>query len=142
MRRVRGVQRRRQTVTPAPLGVANFLLTAAAIRERCGLVFAAAERGETGHFALNLDRLDDAVARVVCVTRRRYPDLVVPFHSRWRHFSAGGVDRARLVAPGADLAETARARLDLAIVSVLLDAGAGPSWRCREAETGLVLARS
>ena len=28
------------------------------------------------------------------ITRRRYPDLDVPFHSRWRHFSAGGVDRA------------------------------------------------
>jgi hypothetical protein len=47
-----------------------------------------------------------------------------------------------LVAPGADLAETARARLDLAIVSVLLDAGAGAEWRYEEAETGQVLARS
>ena len=132
----------RSTRDETPPGAADFLLTAAAIRERSGLVFAAAERGETRHFALDPDRLDDAVARVVCVTRRRYPDLLVPFHSRWRHFSAGGVDRARLVAPGADLAETARARLDLAIVSVLLDAGAGPSWQYREAETGLVLARS
>ena len=77
-------------------------------------------------------------SRVVAVTRRRYPDLAVPFHSRWRHFAAGGVDRAALVAPGADRAETARARLDLAIVSVLLDAGAGPRWHYREAETGLV----
>ena len=24
---------------------------------------------------------------------RRYPDLDVPYHSRWRHFEAGGVDR-------------------------------------------------
>jgi hypothetical protein len=38
--------------------------------------------------------------------------------------------------------EAARARLDLAIVSVLLDAGAGPDWRYREAGTGLELARS
>src|SRR6185295_17909887 len=102
MRRLRGVQRRRQTVTPAPLGVADFLLTAAAVRERSGLVFAAAERGETRHFALDPDRLNNAVARVVAVTRRRYPDLQVPFHSRWRHFSAGGIDRAHLVAPSAD----------------------------------------
>ena len=39
---------------------------------------------------------------VADVTRRRYPDLQIPFHSRWRHFEAGGVDRkaelARLVA--------------------------------------------
>jgi hypothetical protein len=84
-----------------------------------------------------------AVAKLVGeVTRRRYPDLVVPPHSRWRHFSAGGVERAPLVAPRADPAETARARIDLAIVSVLLDAGAGAGWRFHEGETGEVFARS
>jgi hypothetical protein len=121
---------------------AEYLRSAAAVRERCAIVFAAAERGETRHFRLAPERLDDAVARVVAVTHRRYPDLAVPFHSRWRHFDVGGIDRARLIAAGADPAERARARLDLAIVSVLLDAGAGPHWRYRERETGLVLARS
>ena len=105
-------------------------------------MFAAAERGETRHFRVVLDRLDTAVERVVAVTRRRYPDLAVPYHSRWRHFSVGGLDRAAFVAPGADVAETARARIDLAVISVLLDAGAGPGWRFREAETGRVLSRS
>ena len=118
------------------------LLNAAAVRERCGLVYAAAARDETPHFRLHPERLDDAARLVADVTRRRYPDLAVPFHSRWRHFSAGGVDRAALIAPGADRAETARARIDLAMVSVLLDAGAGAQWRYREAETGQVLARS
>jgi hypothetical protein len=66
----------------------------------------------------------------------------VPLHSRWRHFGAGGIERAALVAPDAETAETARARLDLAIVSVLLDAGAGQGWVYREAETGLELGRS
>ena len=47
-----------------------------------------------------------------------------------------------MVAPDADVAETARARIDLAIVSVLLDAGAGAGWRFCEAETGQVLVRS
>jgi hypothetical protein len=121
---------------------ADDLLSATAVRERCALVLAAAERGDTRHFRVALDRLDDAAERVVAVTRRRYPDLAVPFHSRWRHFTAGRIDRAYLVAPAAGPAETARARLDLAIVSVLLDAGAGPGWQYREAETGLALARS
>ena len=120
----------------------DYLLTAAAVRERCGLVYQAAEQGKTPHFRLHPKRLDAAAKLVVEVTRRRYPDLRVPFHSRWRHFSAGGVDRAALVALGADRAETARSRIDLAIVSVLLDAGAGPGWRYQEAETGQVLARS
>ncbi len=124
------------------MSAADYLLSAAAVRERCAVVFSAAERGDARHFRLVPERLDDAVARVVAVTRRRYPDLAVPFHSRWRHFGVGGIDRAAFVAPGADRAESARARLDLAIVSVLLDAGAGPGWHYREAATGLTLARS
>lgn len=123
-------------------GKPDHLLSAAAVRERCLIVFAAAERGGTRHFRLQLDRLEDAVERVAAVTRRRYPDLDVPFHSRWRHFSVGGVDRAALVAPDVELAERTRARLDLAIVSVLLDAGSGPGWKYHEAETGLAIARS
>jgi hypothetical protein len=121
---------------------ASELLTAAAVRDRCGVVFAAAECGETRHFRLVMMRLDEVVRRVVEITRRRYPDLDVPYHSRWRHFSAGGVDRAAQVAPGADPEEAARARIDLAVVSVLLDAGAGARWRFQEAETGQILSRS
>lgn len=117
-------------------------LSAAAVRARCGLVLAAAERGETRHFRLLSGRLDDVANHVAAVTRRRYPDLDIPCHSRWRHFSIGGIERAARVAPGADPAETVRARIDLAVVSVLLDAGAGPHWRFRERETGLDLARS
>jgi hypothetical protein len=124
----------------------DYLLSAAAVRDRCGRIYAAAKRGETPHFTLHPERLDRAADLVAEVTRRNYPDLRVPFHSRWRHFSVGGVDRAALVAPkgvdAADRAETARARLDLAIVSVLLDAGAGPGWRYREAETGQIFGRS
>jgi hypothetical protein len=129
------------TIEDLPAEAAE-LLSAAAVRDRCSIVLAAVERGETPHFRLAPSRLDEAVRRVVDITRRRYPDLDVPYHSRWRHFSVGGVDRAALVAPGADAAETARAQIDLAIVSVLLDAGAGPGWRFREAETGQVLSRS
>jgi hypothetical protein len=121
---------------------AEALLSAAAIRERCAIVFAAAERGRTRHFRLRLDRLDIAVRRVTEITLRRYPDLEIPLHSRWRHFSAGGLDRAALVAPGASPAESARARIDLAVVSVLLDAGAGAGWRYHEVETGQILRRS
>jgi hypothetical protein len=120
----------------------DYLLSAAAVRERCGIVLAAAERGETRHFRLDAARLDDAVERVIAVIRRRFPDLQVPLHSRWRHFDVGGIDRGALIAPGADRAESARARLDLAIVSVLLDAGAGRGWDYREAETRLLLGRS
>ena len=121
---------------------ATVLQSAAGVRARCAIVSEAACRGETRHFRLVCARLDDAARRVVDITRRHYPDLQVPLHSRWRHFSAGGVDRAALIAPRADGAETARARIDLAVVSVLLDAGTGLDWRYHDAETGQILSRS
>jgi hypothetical protein len=72
---------------------------------------------------------------VANVTRASYPSLDVPFHARWRHFSVGGVQREReldAVLGAVDAASRARAKLDLAVVSVLLDAGAGPAWSYRE----------
>jgi Protein of unknown function (DUF1688) len=120
---------------------AGRLLSADAVRERSAIVFAAAERSETRHFRLFLPRMEYAARRVADITRRRYPDLDVPYHSRWRHFSAGGVDRAALVASAA-ADDAARARIDLTVVSVLLDAGAGPGWRFCETETGLAFGRS
>ena len=122
---------------------AAALLTAGAIRPRCALVMAAAEAGRLTHFAFHPERLDDTADFVVETIRARYPDLAVPYHSRWRHFEAGGVDRWRVTRDGfADPTARARAGFDLAIVSVLLDAGAGDLWRYREAATGLELARS
>jgi hypothetical protein len=136
------VQRAVRWTNDEAVSGAAQLLSAAAVRARCAIVSEAAGRGETRHFQLVCARLDEAARRVVDITRRRYPDLRVPLHSRWRHFSAGGVDRATLIAPSAEGAETARARIDLAVVSVLLDAGTGLDWRYHDAKTGQVLSRS
>ena len=79
------------------------------------------------------------------MTRTRYPDLEIPYHSRWRHFEAGGVDRkAELDDRLAELDTPARARamIDLAVVSVLLDAGAGPDWHYLETDSGQRFTRS
>ena len=97
------------------------------------------------HFRIDLDRLDDAVDLVAATTRKNYPTLDVPFHSRWRHFVANG-DRSlaedRCSDRLADPVARARAEFDLAIVSVLLDAGAGPQWRYRDPATGAAIGRS
>jgi hypothetical protein len=122
----------------------NYLRSTAAIRERCEKLFAAALNGKT-HFAVNLDKLAQVAERVVAVTRAAYPTLEIPFHSRWNHFRVGGVDRVaeldrKLAILPAD--ERARCKLDLALVSVLLDAGAGMAWRYQEAETGKSFSKS
>lgn len=124
---------------------AAALLSAAAVRERCGNVAAAVAAGQSRHFRIDRSRLPRAAERVADVTRERYPDLAIPYHSRWRHFEAGGVDRrAELAHALRDRtpAERARALIDLAVVSVLLDAGAGAAWGFVEAETGLRFTRS
>ena len=123
---------------------AAWLCTAEAVRSRAGAMLSLAEADGLRHFAVDLSRLDDAAAYVASVVRDAYPDLRIPHHARWRHFAAGGIDRwgplgARLADGGAS--EAARARVELCVVSVLLDAGAG-GWRYAEPGTGLVLPRS
>jgi hypothetical protein len=122
----------------------GWLRTTQAIRSRCRLLFDAALVGKLTHCRLDLARLDEAVERVIAVTRESYPDLDIPYHSRWRHFDVGGIDRwnSLKTSLGTDLREIARVAADLAIVSVLLDAGAGDAWRYREAESGETYARS
>src|SRR5262249_44549582 len=88
-------------------------------------------------------RLPAVAAYVADVTREAYPDLKIPYHSRWRHFSAGGIDRwGELAARNEDRLERARMAADLATVSALLDAGAGDRWRYRERASGRSFARS
>ena len=97
------------------------------------------------HFCIDLGRLDGAVDLVLETTRKVYPSLDVPLHSRWRHFVVNGEDRwAARARTGTwnDVAQRARAEFDLAIVSVFLDAGAGPRWRYRDPATGKSVSRS
>jgi len=119
------------------------LRSAAAVRERCARVHDWVAAGHARHFTLDEAKLDDAAALVAQVTRASYPDLAIPHHSRWRHFSAGGRDRwAALPLAAIDAVERARVAIDLAVVSVLLDAGAGAAWAYVDNDTGLTFARS
>ena len=115
------------------------------IRKRAHALLARARRNESGFFAVNDGALVTAATLVAELTRARYPDLKIPYHSRWRHFEAGGVDRSGqldALLTGASTAEKARARIDLALVSVLLDAGAGADWRYKEQAPGAEYTRS
>ena len=117
----------------------------ATIRARCEAIAAFVGEGRSQHFTLGRSKLDAVAQRIATPTRSRFPDLKIPYHSRWRHFEAGGVDRkgeldAKLA--GRSHIAVARARIDLALVSVLLDAGAGPDWRFQEVESGQAFGRS
>jgi hypothetical protein len=121
------------------------LLNARAVRARAHRMLAIGLEDRLPHFRIQLDRMDSTVDLVLKTTRQAYPAFDVPFHSRWRHFVTNGDNRwadaaGRTKWP--DRTARARAEFDLAIVSVFLDAGAGPSWRYRDPKTGSAIGRS
>ena len=117
----------------------------ATIRARCAAILKSVEAGVSPSFAIDRGKLPAVAERVATLTLKRYPDLVIPVHSRWRHFEAGGVARKAemdTLLAGRSVSDVARARFDLTVISVLLDAGAGPRWTYTEAASGLKLQRS
>lgn len=102
------------------------------IRTRCHAIAAAVGAGHSPHFTIERARMTEVADRVARLTKLRFPDLDIPYHSRWRHFEAGGIDRKERLdglLAGRAVEEIARSRIELALISVLLDAGAGPQWR-------------
>jgi hypothetical protein len=130
-------------LTVSPQDAARSLLSAAAVRERAHRMLALGDR--LPNFRVDLNRLEDVARLVIDTTKAAYPSLDIPFHSRWRHFEIAGVDRWAAVDAKTrwpDTAARARAMFDLAIVSVVLDAGAGPAWRFHDAASGQGIGRS
>lgn len=127
-------------------------------------MFALALDGSLEDWVVDLDRMPATADFVARVVRDRYPRLDIPVHARWRHFQINTASAdsppsaSRGGRPGGgqrdlwrEIAESnswpspaakARSAFDLAITSVLLDAGAGPGWQYRDAATGLTAARS
>jgi Protein of unknown function (DUF1688) len=125
--------------------LALSLLSPRAVRERTSGLYAAGLTGHLSHFTVHPEKLPALAAYVLETIRLNYPSLDIPFHARWRHFMSAGQDLWGMIdslqvwpSPAA----RGRAAYDLAITSVLLDAGAGAEWRYTDAQTGLVSSRS
>ncbi len=124
---------------------ANSLLSAQAVRMRAQRMLALGLADRLPNFRVDLTQLDDTVDLVTATMYEAYPSLDIPFHSRWRHFIIGGIDRFNEIAKKGgfiDRAARARAEFDLAIVSVFLDAGAGMQWRYFDAPSDKHIGRS
>jgi hypothetical protein len=122
----------------------DYLLSPKAIRDRTGKLYQRALDGE-GYFHLDEDKIEETAMFVMDVIQENYPDLDIPFHSRWGHFNVGGLHRIAALndkITKEDLLEKARLKLDLVITSVLLDAGAGMGWRYKEASSKSEFSRS
>lgn len=121
------------------------LLKPVAVRERAREMLELGLSGGLLHFNVHPERLEACADYVLETIRANYPTLEIPFHARWRHFVVAGDDRWQRLDQAAAFSDTGargRAAYDLAIVSVLLDAGAGPDWRYRDAATGREIGRS
>ena len=103
----------------------------ATIRARCAGVVAAVEQGVSPSFKLNRDALPPLADRLAALTRKRFPDLVVPLRSRWRDLEGHGRSgKAELDQRLVDRLpnEAARVQVDMIVVSCLLNGGAGANW--------------
>lgn len=122
----------------------DFILSPKAIRARSKEIFELTKAGR-GSFEIHEDRLRPTVDYVMSVIKKNYPDGKIPFHSRWGHFRAGGVNRPaemKKLLLEKDPIERARTELDLVITSVLLDAGAGAAWSYKEDSSAKTFDRS
>lgn len=122
----------------------DYLLSPLAIRERTREVYEYTQ-ADKGYFNIHPEKLASCTDYVLTVIKDNYPSLEIPFHSRWGHFRAGGINRETTLNQkllSTDAIEKARTKLDLVITSVLLDAGSGPGWSYQEASSGKTFARS
>lgn len=121
---------------------AERLLSAHAVREAADDMLRLAQNWQLADWQVDLSRLDAAADLTADTVRLNYPDLNVPFHARWRHFTANGRNLWTELETPTDPDDLGRAAFDLVIPSVLLDAGAGMAWRYHDAATGAALGRS
>ncbi|PNY18229.1 Uracil catabolism protein 4 [Tolypocladium capitatum] len=130
------------------LDPAGYLRSLGAVRERSKIITDKALRNELNHFDVDLNRFPDVVSFVTGLIKRDYdaPFNTIPAHGRYQHFCVGGRDRiAQLLSTwpeNIDSTERCRRLIDLFLVSVLLDAGAGTQWSYKSADNGRIYRRS
>ncbi|NBW82567.1 DUF1688 family protein [bacterium] len=115
------------------------------IRNQCRKLYQMGVENKLSHLSVHEDRLTMVVEYIHKIIVDDYPNLQIPYHSRWRHFEAGGIQRQfqlQQLWKDADNLEILRRHVDLVVVSVLLDAGAGAEWKYHESATGQVHGRS
>ena len=114
----------------------DYILSPLAIRERCHEIYKFVQRGES-HFKLHEDKTSACANYVLEVIYENYPDLNIPFHSRWRHFK-----RPLNYFKNLSQIDKIKEKWNLVIPSVLLDAGAGMAWKYFDKEQNKYFSKS
>jgi hypothetical protein len=80
----------------------RLLLKPAAVRERAQEMLRLGIAGELLHFTVHLEQMEGCAAYVLDTIKVNHPTLDIPFHARWRHFVAAGIDRWSVLDLGAN----------------------------------------
>jgi hypothetical protein len=138
-------------IPPAPdpaIKPAAYLRSIQSVRERSRLVLMRAKSNSLNHFDVDMSKFQETADYVVSIIKRDFAgDYVnIPPHGRWQHFEVGGRPRVTQLLQSwpttVDNQERTRRLIDLFLVSVLLDAGAGTSWSYKSKESGRMYSRS
>ena len=127
---------------------AAYLRSIYAVRERTKLILEKAKKNELNHFEVDLEKFQDTADYVVAIIRRDFEGNYgsIPPHGRWQHFEVGNRPRVTQLLQSwpssVDEQERTRRLIDLFLVSVLLDAGAGTKWSYKSKENGQIYKRS
>ncbi len=117
----------------------------ATVRKRSLILLDKAKQNELKHFSIDTKQMIPTASYIIEIIKKNYPDLDIPYHSRWRHFETGGINRIDELLqklPDSSPEVLGKMLYELVIISVFLDAGAGSSWQYIEPQTGKKYARS
>jgi hypothetical protein len=123
----------------------NQLQDAKTIRKQANRLYELAKSNQSLHFNFHPESLPPTANYVLEVIRENYPDLNIPYHSRWRHFEVDGINRVEQMKeayPSMSSLSWGKMLYELVIISVFLDAGAGKYWSFKEPSTGRNYSRS
>ncbi|KAL6926096.1 hypothetical protein ACO0SA_002420 [Hanseniaspora valbyensis] len=132
----------------------DYLRSIGSVRDTTSEIFNYIKaNGKGKYFSLNLEKMPDVAEFVVeKIIKPDYPttnDLAkIPPHGRWQHLDCLNINRMEKLIqtwkqdPTVDEIEICRRIIDLFVFSVLIDAGAGNTWKYFESETNLKIGRS
>lgn len=123
----------------------SYFKSISSVRETTKQVFDYVEQngGQGNHFKMELSKMGDVVDFLCSIIARDYGTDYpsIPPHGRWQHLNCGNVLRVESLieqwsSAGIDEVEISRKLIDLFVFSVLVDAGAGNTWKYTTTEEG------
>ena len=124
--------------------IIDYFFSGETIRKKSYEIYQLTLKNQTS-FILHEENLPLAADFVAGVIRENYPDLKIPYHCRYNHFQGINTPRLNLInkkLSSLSSDEQLKSLIDLTIVSVLLDAGAGSAWKYHDQELNIINNRS